>query len=470
MSGIDRVVFTLLEQLTSTDGNRIAQYAGNSLLDALRSAFTSSLDFSGAPSVRAVVLGGLSATRTSGGVDIAPGVLLQPNYAGAGTAPGVADSQAQLGRLVASASVPISLPVSDAWHLVQARVTEQTLTDPRLHWNTSTDQFDPATPVPVGVLNVVEFSVKVGGADVPLPDIGWCAIAAVFVASSGTAAASDVVDVRPLATDQQASSSGEEVMLSHSLLANYGSSTFPSTFLWNIDVDLIDRAGRRLFARANSASAFPLNLDAIKSPGLVLANSTWYYLYLCRWSDCAPRGAYTAITSQGVLVLSDVAPSVQGTRHNGSALLLPSPWNAYQVPVGQATCIGAVLSDVASAVTLGFRGMSMERGRVAYPDPISASFYITVNAAAGAALLPKNCRRAYLSALCDGSSGATLFARFLYPQVSPVRRATAACQRSISTLLQGYEAFDVRGISADLIYLEPSNTGITFGFVREMEF
>ncbi len=467
MSGIDRVTFNLLEQLTSTDLNRIAQYGGNTLLDSLRYALATSTSFTGVETLRQVVLGGLKPDRLSVGIQVSPGVLLQPAWTGAGAAPAASDSQAQLGRLVEPALVPISLPVSDAWHLVQARVTDHAITDNRLAWNTTTDQFDPASPVNVGMLNVVEFAVKVGGADVPLPDNGWCPIAAVFVESDGSYSPYDVVDLRPLTGDQLPVASGEEVMLTHTLLAEYGTSAYPSTFLWNVDVDLIDRAGRRMFVKSTSDSEFPLDLNTIRRPGLVLSNATWYYLYLCRWADCTPRGFYPFSTSQGVLVLSDVAPFVQGKRDNATPLSLPSPWNAYQVPANQATCIAAVLGDNLNANTLGFRGMSVQNGRASYPEAISSAFVLTPNTPIGQ-IVPKNCRRFWFYVDCDGGAASALIARIVYPAVSPTRRASILCQRSLAATPQGYAAFDTRGILAPVAKFEV-DTGVNLGHVNEME-
>jgi hypothetical protein len=468
MSGIDRVIFNLLQQFTSTDGNRIAQYGGNTLLDSLRYALGASLTpLFGSETLRAVVLGGLEPDRISTGIQVFPGVLMQPDWAGAGSAPGLTDSQAQLGRLVEVTAVPISLPVSDSWHLVQARVTEDVLTDNRLTWNTTTDAFDPAGPLNVAVKNVVEFSVKVGGADVPLPDNGWCAIAAVFVEADGTYANSDVVDLRPLVGDQQVVTSGEEVMLTHTMLANYGNSAFPSTFDWNVDVDLIDRGGRRMFARANADGEFPLDLNDIRRPGLVLSNATWYYLYLCRWSDYTPRDFYASMKSKGILVLSDVAPSDQGRRDNATPLSLPSPWGAYQVPAGQATCIGAMLGDNLNANTLGFRGMSVQGGRATFPEAIATAFVMSPNTLIGN-IVPKNCRRLWFYVDCDGASVATLIARLIYPAVSPVRRASILCARGVAAIPQGNAGFDTRGIIVSLAKFEV-DTGVTFGHVNEIE-
>lgn len=469
MSGIDRVVYNLLEQLLSTDLNAMPQRGARTTLDALRLTQAVSLPFDGgAPSLRDVVLGGLVVTRVATGVQVAPGALLQPYYSGQGTAPSASDSQAQLGRIAQTEDVAIAIPVSDTWYLLQARVTELSEDTNRLVWNPSTSSFDVAL-LGVALSNVLEFSAKAGGADIPLPDAGWCPLAAVFVQNTGSFAASDVIDVRPLAGDQQVSSSGEEVMLTHAFLANYGTNTFPSTFLWHIDVDLIDRGGRRLFARADSDTAFPLDLNAIKRPGLAIGNATWYYLYLCRWSGCAPRNVYSGIKSEGLLLLSDVAPSVQGKRDNATSLTLPSPWNAYIVPAGQATCIGAVLSDQVNGAVLGFRGMSVQNGRAKYPYPVSLSFLLTP-ASTLAGVFPINCRGFFFQALADGSgAGETVLARVIYPAVSPVRRSEIVLKRSLAGIKQGYDFFDTRGIPVASTLFD-CDAGVTFGYVQEMEF
>jgi hypothetical protein len=319
-------------------------------------------------------------------------------------------------------------------------------------------------------VNVIEFQALAGGVDVPLPDVGWVPIAAVFSRSNGATDPADVCDMRPLAGDQAASSDGEEIMLTHNLRSRFGFPTdVPSSFLMSVDVDLYDRGGRRMFARATSDTS-EMDLTALFSPGLSLTNSTWFYLYLCRWgSKYTPRGAYAGVTSQGILVVSDVAPSVQGRRDNSAPITLPSPWATVPVPIGEAVCIGALASDPSNAAGLGFRGMSVSNGRVRSLElPFSVASLFGPAAFLTAAILPKNARGFVPRAKCDGVSPGGVVLKVQWPNVSPTRQMHWTLSRENATLNQITTYFDCRGVPVTQIWCA-SDPGFTYCDIYEME-
>jgi hypothetical protein len=88
MSGLDRPLFGLLEQLTSTDLNNVPGLGARTVLDAMRYSLNRDLSGTGAEALRDVVIGGLTMARTAAGVDVQPGALLQaPSTGSSGTPP-----------------------------------------------------------------------------------------------------------------------------------------------------------------------------------------------------------------------------------------------------------------------------------------------------------------------------------------------------------------------------------------------
>lgn len=465
MAGLDHPLFFLLEMLTSTDLNSVSGLAARSVLDAFRFNAGRDLTLSGSEALRDVVLGGLQVTRTATGVTVKPGAMLQAVWPGVGSQPTSNDSQSVLGRLGAAADVAVPFLGADTWYLIQGRVNESVVTVSRPEWNNVTKDF--GVDLMSIFSNVIELQAKVGSTLVPLPDLGWVPIAAVLARMSGATDPSDLRDMRPLAADQLASSDGEELMLRHDMRSNFGFSVdVPSTFLMSPDVDLYDRGGRRLFAHMQSDTA-SLDMSGLLSPGLSLTNATWYYLYLCRWAGkYAPRGAYSGVTSQGVLVISDVPPAGQGRRDNSAPILLPDPWGAQPVAAGEAICIAPLASDGSNAAALGFRGISVRKGTLSIELALGLGSVFGNNLPMSATILPRNCRGFVPRARCDGSAG-NVTVRVQTPSSSPTRQMHITMDRELDTFQQ-LAYFDCRGVLPTAIYVT-ADTGFVLGDIYEME-
>jgi hypothetical protein len=402
MSGLSRVAFGTLLQLTSSDLESAFRLPARDMLDALRYL----------ASERAVVLGGLKASSAPTGVAIAPGMLLAPYGGGAGAPAAALDSPFVLGRLESPVTLALPAPVADTWRLVQARALEQEVTGDRL-------KFDPATgeqtPVAVVVqrLQSIEFGYKQDTLAVPAPDPGWVPIAVVRSLAGTTEPAGDAIsDVRPLqsATEPEL---GTERFESHdyAIVSRGGL----AAQLW-VDVVVVDRKGRRLSAQGTFA------LSAIAASGVTLPKGTWQYLYL------APFGG-------GRLVLSDVPPSTQGSRSNSTAITPNASAAMPAVPAGDATCIGALRTDdqtdghvVAQHCVRGNHALASLADYI----PLSV-LNPPVNSLLPVTFLPRNARRARFAFRATAPGTGLIFS----PSASPGMTATTSPAVRADAVLPG---------------------------------
>lgn len=352
MAGTDRVQFSTLQQLTGSDLNANQQLAGRLTADAYRFLLqTVSAEVSGTAPVetsRGAVLGGLNATTDGSVIQVGAGVLAQPDW-GISPAPAPRESAFLLGRDPGGTQVPIAVPGSDSWHVVQARVQETSVvTQTRNVWNPGLDAF-AAQVVTTEVTLGVEYNVKVlAGTELPLPDNGWVPICGVFRDAAGSSITqADIIDLRPLPgeTFGRVDDGSEEVLWMDVLTNQFVDTGAPTTV--GLDLGVVAN-GRRLFMRP-SGDPFSF-VDIANPPYKRLAGApanSWHYLYLADWAGTTPRGQYAAFRSQGVLVVSTIPTAAQGSRRNGSPIVLPSPFQSYTVPAGEAVALGAVRRNAA---------------------------------------------------------------------------------------------------------------------------
>ncbi len=328
MAGLSRVPFSLLQTLTSSDLGTAFRLLGRDVLEALRYLTGD----------RAVVLGGLAVSATTTGASVAPGALLTP-YAGGGmSAPRDDESAFVLGLSATPIAVSIALPPSNTWYTIEARAIERDTRDTR---GVYSELLGETTPQTLLVRREVALEVRARAGtelEVAAPVTGWVPLGGVLRRVTGTPEpVADLVDLRPLIAQEgsaAAEATGTERFEAHdyTLITDAQSGYSLSTPQLRIDVCVVDRTGLRLRARGT----FPL--PSLFAGDFVATPARWHYLYLSPL-----RGqAITTPTGKGLLVLSQVPPSVQGGRANGAPISGPL---GYTIATGEATCIGALWTN-----------------------------------------------------------------------------------------------------------------------------
>lgn len=386
MAGIDRTVFNTREQLLSGDLNDLPALGGRVIMDAeLYRACTDRVPtFTGVTELMTgYVLGGLQATGAAAGVSVSRGMLAQP-WPGTGTAPSTADSPILYGRNNAAVDVVIPVPGADTYYLVQARTTEtQTVTPGRLVWNPGLLAFAPAALL-TRVENTIQFNVKVGTAtNLPLPDAGYLPICGVLRRSTGAAPlASEIIDLRPLRLETIPTIEGE---IDETFMIT---DPIPPPTTWRLNLAFSGRLPLLGRAYVSTLNTFvDMNNPVFLDPTTTLAlGNQWLYIYLCSWGGTLPRGAYSALRSQGVFVLSSTPPPAQGDRL-ASGIALPAPFSLDLSPT--TLCVGMVKTDSLGTyfnfMEISDRQLSFYLGEVAYTTPGG-------NLAMPAHVIPRNAR------------------------------------------------------------------------------
>ncbi len=407
MPGLDKIQYSTLERLLSTDMNADARLRGRGLMEILRydccsTELNSDNDAVTGESTNPKVLGGLKVIPSVGGVTVTPGVLMQ-YWSGGGTQPGTDESQFVFGQQRENIDVAIAVPVSDTWYLIQARATTTQTNATRDIWDPGTETFG-GTVIGTKLENTVELNAKVGTAtDMPLPDAGWVQLGGVKRLSSGVdSTTKEMVDVRPLYDRKTINVQSGGVGFSNGWMVtshfNYEGTTAGNTIAFNLQIQ--DDTGY-MFARTRGEAFVDITQAAILDPSTVLAASTWYYLYLVVWNSSVPRQAYDNITTQGMLVLSHLGPTTQGSADMPDGVTYPAPFAQDTSRVG--TCCLCLKRNAGND---GWEAQQLVGNRITRfrgftPDVIGtgASF------ALGAGIVPKNAKRIALDVLINAGTG-----------------------------------------------------------------
>lgn len=359
MALADNIVINVRERPLSTDLNNLQSIIDRTLMDLMRYGQSSRLAGVPLESVRSCVPGGLIASPNGSNVDVSAGVLLLES-ATLLPVPGVLDSSYRIGisRVVTTVAMPV--PGITTYYLIEASISAvTTVTASRDVLDPGTGNFVP-TIVPKQVEYQVVFQLLTGsGGQAPTPTGGdWLPIAIVRRPGGGGAvAASDIIDVRPL------SDAGRERPIAPARLRDSVVTDVSSAANTAVIASAYDGAGGlRSFG---SSVAVDLSSATYLSPTTVIAASTKYYLYLAPWSaqELNPRFSDLAtIVYEGVLVLSDVAPSAS-TLQNSAPVNLPAPFGISAVATNSAYYIGTVWRN---GLNTGWVGMTRTDGDTLY--------------------------------------------------------------------------------------------------------
>ena len=337
MSGIDTEVWNTLERAESADLNDQASIAARFLSEMARYQFASKrVADPTAETVGAVVLGGLIAQPSGTDVALSAGVMAQLS-ATLAPVPGALDSPYRLARSQVPIVVVMPAPGVTTYYLIEAQMVEVvTLTQNRDIYNPTTMVFTPA-PVTKQTERRIQTQLVVGNANAPSPSGGdWVPIAIVRrPAGGGPVAFTDVIDVRQLPSDRVPPA----VVRERRALAT----SLPVSSVVDLRAEMDGPGGKR----AAIGSAVDLSSPAILSPSTALVGNAAFHLYLAPWSAfiLAPR-QFGALQFEGVLVLSDVAPTAGAT--NSAPLNLPAPYGAIPVAAGLAYHVATVARDAAN--------------------------------------------------------------------------------------------------------------------------
>lgn len=332
MAGMDNEVFNLLERAASADINDAQAFIARFVSEMSRYQFASKrIADPTAEVVGSFVLGGLIAQPSGADVVLSTGVMAQLS-ATLPPVPGPLDSPYRLSRAATPILVTMPAPGVTTFYLVEAQMVEVTTVSAiRDVWTAPSGPFVPQL-VPKQRERRIQTQITAGaGGNAPSPSGGdWVPIAIVRrPGGGGPVAASDIIDVRPLLSDRRPPMVVRERR------------SIVTTLAAGNTIDLLAEMTGPLGERAARAVGLDVTSAAVVSPAVVLAANTAFHLYLAPWSgfSLAPR-QFGSLQFEGVLVLSAVAPTADGT--NSALLDLPPPYAVLQAPVGSAYHVGTL--------------------------------------------------------------------------------------------------------------------------------
>lgn len=338
MAGMDNEVFNLLERAASADVNDAQAFIARFVSEMSRYQFASKrIADPTAEVVGSFVLGGLIAQPSGADVVLSTGVMAQLS-ATLPPVPGPLDSPYRLSRAGAPILVSMPSPGVTTFYLVEAQMVEVTTASAiRDIWTAPSGPFVPQL-VPKQRERQIQTQIVAGvGGQAPSPSGGdWVPIAIVRrPGGGGPVAFSDVIDVRPLISSRRPPMVVRE---RRSII---------TTLAAGNAIDLLVEMNGPLGERAARAVGLDVTSAAVISPAVVLAGNTAYHLYLAPWSgfSLAPRQS-GSVQFDGVLVLSDVPPTSDGT--NSALLDLPAPYAAIQAAIGSAYHVGTLGRNAAN--------------------------------------------------------------------------------------------------------------------------
>lgn len=357
----DSEVFNTLERAVSGDLNDLQAIAQRNVANIL-GYYGQSARVVGVPSdtVRNVVFGGLIASPSGVNVSISPGALGQ-NTNTLAPVPGPLDSTYRFARNDVATVVAMPAPGVTTYYLIEAQMVE-VVTSSQLRdiYNPTLNVFAPAL-VTKQIQHHVQFQVVAGNANAPAPSGGnWVPIAIVKRPPGGPAvSADDIIDVRPVA--EWGRERPSTPVLSKDRQQTAAGAGITNNILLDVQAD--GGFGKRAFGVV--LGTIDPSTAVYLSPTTALAASTRYYLYLAPWSALSlnPRQLNLAgtIAYEGVLVLSDVAPTTSG--RNSAPVALPPPFGVVPAPTSSAYYIGTLFRDSGNA---GFYPFERVNGRQRY--------------------------------------------------------------------------------------------------------
>lgn len=420
MPGLDNLVWNGLERLLSTDLNNGQALLDRVVQDTLRRLTSQPVygNFAGpmTSAIRNVVLGGMEVTPSGNDVQVAPGVLLQDS----GTlvpVPGPLDSTYRVGIQRAPVVVDLPDPGVTTYYLIEAQVSQvTTLSEVRDIYDPGTDTWTP-TNVPKQREFQIAYQVVAGGPSAPAPSGGnWVPIAIVRrPAGGGASAQTDIHDVRMLASElapMQVSSDVDTGGVEYTA-ARYRTAGIVGTASNNVliysAVSYARAVGFRTFVLG--AGDVDITAAAFLEPGLVLAASTWYYVYAVPWNGLPVRNGQTGFLANAVLVLSDSAPvRATGGGDPLNPISLPAPFNTSGGPhASSARLVCALRRNAANTGWISQECSDGKHHRLGQDRPTLATLAPPAagdNAIVGATTIPTNAREAIVRVVYDGAGGA----------------------------------------------------------------
>lgn len=469
MSGFDKTQYYSLERLLSSDLNLDARLRARIPMDMFKLIganveLNTDNDAAVDQSVKNQVFGGLRVIPGTGGVAVTAG-LLGMLWSGGGAQPSLDESQYVIGAQREVVSVPIAVPGADTWYLVQARPTTSTTNVSRDIWDPGTETFGGSS-VAYKVENVVEISVKTGTTtNLPVPDVGWIPLGGVKRLASGVdSTTKELVDLRPLYDRKNVSVQTRGIAWIDSNLrtAHYDAqgATAGNTVSFGIQAE--DDTSY-FFARSSGSNFIDVTSAPFIDPNTpgVLAANTWYYLYVAVWgvngfTGSPPRAAYDNVVHQGLLFLSHVAPTSQGSNDMPDGVTYPAPFSSDPSRVG--ICVGMLKRNAANDGWVACQIVGSRMLLLTTDELIAAS-----PAAFGAGKFPMNARRAAaVVALLTGASD--------YVDIA----SPSQTMRRVSTpnVLQGTPtSFPLTGLTAANIQVVAQNAAdLVSATITELEF
>lgn len=366
MSSADRIPFILNEQYQSPDLNTLQNLWSRWLTDAtyLRGKRDDPAVNTAQMSIAAnysVVIGGLEVRASGANIQIIAGGILQISP----IAPVTDDpfTQTTLSFLVANEVMATPAPGADTWYLLQAEAAD--VDDPTVIvpiWNGAA--FVPTPGQVKRVRREMVLTLKAGTAtSIPTPDTNQVCIAGVFrPAGGGAVLNAHIVDMRPMLPGPRG--------IARDILKNRWATSAlignPTTLV--MDVRVMSQDGELAYGPEDGVAptAFDPTTAAYKSFGSpAIAANQWWYLYLCPLPSFGdflrPAHLYPSSVGQGVLVLSNVAPSTAWRRTNSASVAYPQPFTAHSCVTGRGVLVGMLKRNGANT---GWKPMSCVGDRV----------------------------------------------------------------------------------------------------------
>ena len=351
-----RMNFNNLEKLTEGDLNKLQQFM--QLMAGEESRHMYSTEFphlvaSGGPTQQDVPIAhGLLVSQggSASTISVGPGILLQ--YSTTLTpAPVTYETGYRQGLLMTAQTVTLPTPGTQSWCLLQARVRQQTATESRPFFNTTTRTFNNSIALKEYTYDI-EFSWVVGTFnDLPTgPTAGWVPIAGVVVSASNQVlgypnGGEAITDLRPRPREKFGwNKSRPEIRIlrteSYGNVAPVNDQVQISCQAISSDVSNSNANGgiHMRWHPNNSVSMTSLFANRAGS-SISFVAATWYYVYLAPWNGVAPRRQMGGVYAEGVLVVSPVEPDRNDC--NSASIVLPRPFSNVSVNTGVARCVGA---------------------------------------------------------------------------------------------------------------------------------
>lgn len=347
-----RMNFNNLEKLVEGDLNKLQQFL--QLMAGEESRFMYGTEFpalvpAGGPTQQDVPIAhGLLVSQggSSSTVTVSPGVLLQYSTT-LNPTPITYETAYRQGLLLTAATVTLPTPGAQTYCLLQARVRQQTATESRPFFNTTTRAFNNSIALKEYTYDV-EFSWVLGtSTNFPAgPSAGWVPIGGVVVTAANQLigypnGAEGIFDLRPRPREKLGfNRSRPQLRLlrtsSYGNTAPHGDSIQLSCEAVSSDVSTSNTSGGIKMQHHPNNSVSLASIPAL-SP---VTAGTWYYIYLCPWNGVAPRRHSASTFLEGVLYATTVVPD--RNECNSASFALPPPFANHTVNTGVARCVGAL--------------------------------------------------------------------------------------------------------------------------------